>query len=108
MTDDWISQSKFAKTVDNTHQDLRHFQNFLYKHFYKTEYFDKMPASKVIVNYLNPLANNDFTISDTLPFPDILRKPENSEDYKNVSSSVKTLFTNIAFKETAEYIWNKI
>ena len=27
---------------DNTHQDLKHFQNFLYSHFYKTEYYDKM------------------------------------------------------------------
>ena len=27
---------------DNTHQDLKHFQNFLYSHFYMTEYYDKM------------------------------------------------------------------
>ena len=27
---------------DNTHQDLKHFRNFLYRHFYKTEYYDKM------------------------------------------------------------------
>ena len=90
----------------NTHQDLQHFQNFLYRHFYKTEYYDKLRpisnqpvlffatgkthkfnqtediniqdlklriiidqtgtyiynASKVIANYLKPLAKNDFTL----------------------------------------------
>ena len=118
MIDDGISQGKYVETVDNTHQDLKHFQNFLYRHFYKTEYYDKMRpisnqparffatakthkfnkiediniqdfklrpiidqtgtyiynASKVIANYLKPLATNDFIISDTLSFPDMLKK----------------------------------
>ena len=42
MIDDGISQGKYVETVDNTYQDLKHFQNFLYRHFYKTEYYDKM------------------------------------------------------------------
>ena len=42
MTDDGISQSKYVVTVDNTHQDLNHFQNFLYRHYFNTEYYDKM------------------------------------------------------------------
>ena len=29
MIDDGISQSKYVETVDNTHQDLKHFQNLL-------------------------------------------------------------------------------
>ena len=29
MIDDGISQGKYVKTVHNTHQDLKHFQNFL-------------------------------------------------------------------------------
>ena len=31
------------KLLDHTHQDLKYFQNFLYRHFYKTEYYDKIP-----------------------------------------------------------------
>ena len=31
-------------------------------------------VSGVTANYLNPLAKNDFTISDMLSFPDILKK----------------------------------
>ena len=30
MIDGGISQGKYVGTVDNTHQDLKHFQNFLY------------------------------------------------------------------------------
>ena len=118
MLNDGISQGKYVETVDNTHQDLKHFRNFLYNHFYKIEYYDKMRpisnqparffatakthkfnkiediniqdlkltpiigqtgtyiynASKVIVNYLKPLAKNDFIMSDTLSFPDMLKK----------------------------------
>ena len=151
MIDDGISQGKYVETVDNTHQDLKHFQNFLYRHFYKTEYYDKIrpisnqparffatakshkfnkiediniqdlklrpiidqtstyiySASKVIANYLKPLAKNNFIISDALSFPDMLKKAVNSEDYENVSYDVDSLFSNIPVKETIEYILHK-
>ena len=42
MIYDGISQGKYVITVDNTHQDLKHFQNFLYRHFYKTECYEKI------------------------------------------------------------------
>ena len=42
MIDDGISEGKYFETVDNTHPDFKHFQNFLYIYFYKTEYYDKM------------------------------------------------------------------
>lgn len=29
MIDDGIAQGKYVETVDNTHQDLKHFQNVL-------------------------------------------------------------------------------
>ena len=38
MIDADISQGKYDKTIDNTHQDLKTVQNFLYRHFYKTEH----------------------------------------------------------------------
>ena len=42
MIDRGISQGKYIENVDNTHQDLKHIPNFLQRHFYKTEYYDKM------------------------------------------------------------------
>ena len=40
MTDD--GKGKSAETFHNTHQNLKHFQKFLYRHYYKTEYYNKM------------------------------------------------------------------
>ena len=39
---DGIFQGKCVGTVDSIHQDLKHFQYFLFRHFYKTEYYGKM------------------------------------------------------------------
>ena len=45
-------------------------------------------ALKVIANYLKLLAKNDFIISDTLSFPNMLKEAVNSEDYEDVSYDV--------------------
>ena len=42
IIDDGVSQVKYLETVDNTHQNLMHFQNFLYRYFYETEYYVKI------------------------------------------------------------------
>ena len=56
-------------------------------------------ASKVAAQFLKPLAKNEFTISDTLAFPELLKNIENSDDYKDVSYDVKSLFTNYLLKK---------
>ena len=83
--------------------------------FFKTSNIDQLTkliliynASKVIANYLKPLAKNDFVINDTLSFPDMLKKAVNSEDYEDVSDDVDSLFTNIPVKKIIEYILHKI
>ena len=41
--DAMISEGKYVKyveTVDSTHKDLKHSQDFLCRHFYKTKYYD--------------------------------------------------------------------
>ena len=40
---------------------------------------------KVIANCLTLLAKNDFIISDTSSFPNMLKEAVNTEDYENVS-----------------------
>ena len=42
MINEGISKGKYVETVDSTHKDLKHFQDFLYRHFYKTKYYDGM------------------------------------------------------------------
>ena len=152
MISEGISKGKYVETVDSTHKDLKHFQDFLYRHFYKTKYYDGMrpvsnqparffataktlkfdtiedinvkdlklrpiidqtrayiyDASKVVAQFLKPLARNEFTISDTLAFPELLKNIENSDDYEDVSYDVESLFTSIPIKETIDYIIHKI
>ena len=43
-------------------------------------------ASKIVAQFLKPLARNEFTISsDTLAFPELLKNIENGDDYHDVS-----------------------
>ena len=39
----------------------------------------------VIAKYLKPLAKTEFTISDTLAFPDLIKNLTNSDEYEDVS-----------------------
>ena len=153
MINEGISKGKYIETVDSTHKDLKHFQDFLYRHFYKTTYYDGMrpisnqparffatakthkfdtaeninvkdlklkpiidqtgtyiyDASKIVAEFLKPHARNEFTISDTLAFPELLKNIENSDDYEDVSYNVESLFTSIPIKEMHKiYIMHKI
>ena len=65
-------------------------------------------VSKVVPQFSKPLARNEFTISDTLAFPELLKNIENSDDYKDVSYDVESLFTSIPLKETIDYVIHKI
>ena len=65
-------------------------------------------ASKVVPEFFKPIAWNEYTISDTLAFPDLLENIENSLDYEDVSNEVDPLFTSTPIKETIEYIKHKI
>ena len=37
----YLKVNKYAETADNTYRDLKHFQDFPYRHFCKTKYYDK-------------------------------------------------------------------
>ena len=138
MISEGISKGKYVETVDSTHKDLKHFQDFLYEN--KTKYgmrpvsdqparffatakmrkFDTIEdinvkdfklrsiidqtgtciydASKVVAQFLKPLARNEFTISDTLAFSELLKNIENSDDYEDVLYDLESLFTSIPIK----------
>ena len=52
-------------------------------------------CSKIIGQYLQPLAINEYTISDTLSFPDNLWEKPLDSNKKYVSYDVDSLFTGI-------------
>ena len=37
-----MQQVKYIGTIDTTQTDLKHFQDFLYKHFKRSEHYDQM------------------------------------------------------------------
>ena len=63
---------------------------------------------KVVAELLKPLARNQFTISNTLAFSELLKNIENSDNYEDVSHDVESLFTSIPIEETIGYIIRKI
>ena len=56
-------------------------------------------ASKVIAKDLKPLAKNEYRISDTLTFPDLV---------KDVSYDVQSLLKSIPVEDTINYIVDRI
>ena len=52
-------------------------------------------ASKIITKYLNPLSKNEFSFTDMLSFPELLKNSSNDESYEDVSYDIKSLFTSI-------------
>ena len=65
-------------------------------------------ASKVVAKYLKPLAKNEFTISDTLTFPDLVKNTSNSSESEDGSYDVESIFTSIPVEETDNYIVDRI
>ena len=42
MINEGIAEGKYIETVDNTHKDLKRFQDFLYRNLYKHEHYENM------------------------------------------------------------------
>ena len=63
---------------------------------------------KAIAEYLQQLGINEYTISYTLFFPDILRENSLDSNEEYVSYDVDSLFTSIPLGETIDFILDKI
>ena len=42
IIEEGMQQGKYIETIDTTQSDSRHFQDFLYRHFKKSEHYDQM------------------------------------------------------------------
>ena len=74
--DDGISQRKYVETVDNTHQDLKHFQNFLHRHFFKTEYYEKIrPISNQPASLFATAKTHKFNRIENINIEDLKLRP---------------------------------
>ena len=148
IIEEGMQQSKYIKTIGTTQSDLKHFHDFLYRHFKKSEHYDQMRpvsnqpyrffatakthkfssvndvtvenlklhpiidltatytynTSKVIANYLRPLSKNQYTISYTFKFSDLLKDADTNANYEDFSYDVESLFTIIPVAKTIEYI----
>ena len=89
ISDITLEQLKLRPVIDHT-------GTYIYK------------ASKVVAKYLGPLAKNDYSIRDTLSFPDLHKSAPYDDNYEDVSSDVESLFTSIPVQETIDYILYKI
>ena len=65
-------------------------------------------TAKVIGEYHKLLAFNEYKINDCLKFPNIKALPSLQKNEEYVSYEADSLFTNIALKETTDYIIHKI
>ena len=65
-------------------------------------------TSKVIANYLRSLSNIQYTTSDTLKVPELLKSADPNANYEDLFYDVESLFTNIPVSETIEYILKRI
>ena len=119
MITESIAERKYIETVDNTHKDLKRFQDFLYCNLYKHEQYenirpksnqpgrffatakthkfnsinditlDQLYLRPIIDHYPRPLSKNKYSIDDALTFPDLFRNVEESDDYQDASYDVK-------------------
>ena len=66
-------------------------------------------AVQVISQYLKPLFKNEFTIEDTQSFSEKFRDfPPLENEEEDASYDAESLFTNIPFKETINYVLDQI
>ena len=65
-------------------------------------------TSKVIPNYLRPLSKNEYTISDTLKFLDLLKSAGTNANHEDVSYDVESLLISIPVAERMEDILKRI
>ena len=57
---------------------------------------------------MRPLPKNQYTLSDTLKFPDLLKSADTNANYEDVFYDVKSHFNSIPIAETIEYILKRI
>ena len=76
MISEGISKGKYVETVDSTRKDLKHFQDFLYRYFYKTKYYDGMrPVSNQPARFFATAKTHKFDTIEDINVKDLKLRP---------------------------------
>ena len=71
-----MQKGKYIETIDTTHSDLKHFHNFLYKHFKKSEHYDQMrPVSNQPVRFFATAKTHKFTSLNDITVENLKLRP---------------------------------
>ena len=65
-------------------------------------------AAKIVSNYLQPLASNEYVINNTLIFPELVKNVPINDDEEDISYDIESLFTSIPVQNTINYICDEI
>ena len=76
MINEGILKGKYVETADRTHKDLKHFQDFLCRHFYKTKYYDGLrPVSNQPARFFAAAKRHKFDTTEYLNVKDLKLRP---------------------------------
>ena len=71
-----MQKGKYIETIDTTHSDFKHFRNFLYKHFKKSEHYDQMrPVSNQPVRFLATTKTHKLTWLNDITVENLKLRP---------------------------------
>ena len=94
-----MQQGKYIETRNTTQSQLKNFQDFIYRHFKKSEHYDQM----------RPVSNQPGRFFATAKTPKFTNtNADTNANYEDVSFDVESLFTSIPVAETIEYILERI
>ena len=94
MISEVISKGKYVETVDSTHKDLNHFQDFLYRYFYKTNH-SMRPVSNQPARFFVTSETHKFDTTGDINVKDLKRRPiidQTGTYVYDVSKGICTVF----------------
>ena len=65
-------------------------------------------AAKIVSDYSQPLASNEYVINNTLVFPELVKNIPINNDEEDVSYDIESLFASIPVQNTINYICDEI
>ena len=76
IIEEGMQQGKYIETMDTTHSDLKHFHEFFYRHFQKSEHYDQMrPVSNQPVRFFATAKTRKFTSLNVITVENLKLRP---------------------------------
>ena len=76
IIEEGMQQGKYIETIDTTQSDLKHFQDFLYRHFKRSEHYDQMrPVSNQPGRFFATAKTHKFTSLNDITVENLKLRP---------------------------------